>query len=262
MRLLLENRIFEPMKLHLDNQRYIDTSEPLDLAIPLVNSDENPTAWYVEPPVFEPVRTENYTGSIKEGGNVNFRNISFNPHGHGTHTECLGHITQQVHSVNQVLTTFFFEAELVSILPRRVAQKNGEIDFVITPDQIDLKKFKGKALVIRTLPNDASKNSRQYSSSNPPYFDVSCVKKLLAAGVEHLLIDLPSVDRESDNGKLVFHHAFWEVPKNPNFKRTITELIYVDNSILDGNYILNLQMAAFNNDAAPSRPVLYKIASS
>jgi len=249
------------MKLHLDDNKYIDTSEPLDLAIPLVNSEENPTAWYVEAPVFEPVRTKNYTGSIQEGGSVNFRNILFNPHGHGTHTECLGHITKQVHSVNQVLTTFFFNAELISVLPRRVVQKNGDIDFVISADQIDLSNFKGEALVIRTLPNDASKMSRKYSSNNPPYLDVACVKKFIKAGVEHLLIDLPSVDRESDEGKLVFHHAFWEVPKNPNFKRTITELIYVDNTIVDGHYVLNLQMAAFNNDAAPSRPVLYEITS-
>ena len=249
------------MKLYLNDNKYIDTSEPIDLAIPLVNSEENPTAWYVNAPVFDPVMTENYTGSIKEGGSVNFRNILFNPHGHGTHTECLGHITKQVHSVNQVLTTYFFDAELVSVLPRRIVQKTGDIDFVITADQVDLSNFDGKALLIRTLPNNASKTRRQYSSSNPPYLDVACVKKFIQAGVEHLLIDLPSVDRESDEGKLVFHHAFWEVPENPNFNRTITELIYVDNSIEDGQYILNLQMAAFNNDAAPSRPVLYRIAS-
>ena len=249
------------MKLYLNDNKYIDTSEPIDLAIPLVNSEENPTAWYVNAPVFDPVMTENYTGSIKEGGSVNFRNILFNPHGHGTHTECLGHITKQVHSVNQVLTTYFFDAELVSVLPRRIVQKTGDIDFVIPADQVDLSNFDGKALLIRTLPNNASKTRRQYSSSNPPYLDVACVKKFIQAGVEHLLIDLPSVDRESDEGKLVFHHAFWEVPENPNFNRTITELIYVDNAITDGQYILNLQMAAFNNDAAPSRPVLYRIAS-
>ena len=96
------------MKLHLDDTTYIDTNEPLDLSIPLVNSEENPTAWYVEAPKFEVVRTENYIGSVQEGGSVNFRNVFFNPHGHGTHTECLGHITKQVHSVNTVLSTYFF----------------------------------------------------------------------------------------------------------------------------------------------------------
>jgi hypothetical protein len=69
---------------------------------------------------------------------------------------------------------------------------------------------------------------------------------------------MPSVDRESDEGKLAFHHAFWNVPENPNDK-TITELIYVNDEITDGLYILEMQMAPFENDASPSRPVLYKI---
>ena len=71
--------------------------------------------------------------------------------------------------------------------------------------------------------------------------------------------DRPSVDRESDGGELVFHHAFWEVPQNPNFERTITEFIFVNRQIEDGDYILELQLAPFANDASPSRPVLYKI---
>ena len=249
------------MNFFIDETHYIDTKEPLDISIALSASDENPRAWYVDPPRMEPVRTERYTGSVKEGGAVNFRNIEFNPHGHGTHTECLGHITREVHSVNKVLTNFFFKARLVSILPKRVTRENGEIDFVIGPDQIDLTGFEGEALVVRSLPNVGKKLHTNYSNSNPPYFDLRCVDKLLKANIDHLLIDLPSVDRENDGGTLVFHHAFWEVPQRPNFKRTITELIFVDNSIDDGDYILEIQMAPFQNDASPSRPVLYKLKS-
>ena len=40
---------------------------------------------------------------------------------------------------------------------------------------------------------------------------------------------------------------------------TITEFIYVTNEIFDGDYLLNLQFAPFENDAAPSRPVLIRI---
>jgi kynurenine formamidase len=117
----------------------------------------------------------------------------------------------------------------------------------------------GEAVIIRTLPNSLNKKSINYSSTNPIYFDVACVKKIIDSGVKHLLIDLPSVDRENDNGELLFHHAFWEVPENPNFERTITEMIFVDDSVLDGEYILNFQVAPFDNDASPSRPVLYAI---
>ena len=85
------------------------------------------------------------------------------------------------------------------------------------------------------------------------------------SGIQHLLIDLPSVDREEDEGKLLAHKAFWNVKdvntlnEDARLNCTITELIYVDNAILDGSYILNLQIASFENDASPSKPVLYKI---
>lgn len=247
------------MKFYIDDTTYIDTNKPLDISIPLSDSEKNPRAWYVEPPRMEPVRTEHYTGSVKEGGSVNFRDIYFNPHGHGTHTECLGHITREVHSVNNVLTNFFFKARVVSILPKRVTQENNDVDFIIGPDQINLESYDVEALIVRSLPNDGTKLQTNYSSTNPPYFDIRCVDKLLNAGIDHLLIDLPSVDRESDGGALLFHHAFWEVPQRPSFKRTITEMIFVDNSIEDGDYILEIQMAPFHNDASPSRPVLYEI---
>jgi kynurenine formamidase len=247
------------MKLYLDDIHYINTDEPIDISIPLSDSAKNPKAWYVDQPKFEPVRTENYVGSIKEGGNVNFRNIQFNPHGHGTHTECLGHITPEIYSVNYTLKNFFFRASLRTIKPDQKMNEDGELDFIITREQLDLKDIKSEALIIRTLPNTQDKRSMNYSSKNPTYLDVLCAKKIYQAGIQHFLIDLPSVDRENDNGELAFHHAFWEVPENPNHERTITEFIFVDNSILDGEYILNIQMAPFENDASPSRPVLYKL---
>jgi hypothetical protein len=72
------------------------------------------------------------------------------------------------------------------------------------------------------------------------------------------LVDIPSVDKEIDGGALAFHHAFWNVPEQPITNRTITELIYVPNEVEDGHYILELQLSNFDNDAAPSRPLLYK----
>lgn len=245
-------------RLYIDQNFFIDLQNPLDISIPLRADSKNPRAWYVDVPRFEPVRTEHYTGSVQEGGAVNFRDIYFNPHGHGTHTECLGHITREVYSINDVLNRFFFSAQVVSILPKR-REFQGKIDFVITRDQLEKLQIDSEALIIRTLPNDLGKKNKNYSNSNPPYLDVACAKWMLEKGVKHLLVDLPSVDREEDGGELAFHHQFWEVPEKPNFERTITELIFVRNEIKDGKYIMNLQTAPFVNDAAPSRPVLYAI---
>jgi hypothetical protein len=43
------------MKLFLDANSFIETSNPLDISIPMVASEENLSAWYVDPPVIEPV---------------------------------------------------------------------------------------------------------------------------------------------------------------------------------------------------------------
>lgn len=246
------------MKLTIDKGGFINTDEPLDISLPLSNDDRNPRAWYVTEPVFEPVRTDHYVGSVKEGGSVNFRNIFFNPHGHGTHTECLGHITKEVHSINNTLSTFWFKALLMTVEPS-IVENNGVTDRVIYPEVFNELPVGFDALIIRTLPNNDEKKHMNYSQSNPCYFDVDCADVMMKKGIKHLLVDLPSVDRESDGGELAFHHRFWEVPESPNFERTITELIFVNDTIVDGTYILNLQVAPFENDASPCRPVLYEI---
>ena len=250
------------MRLHLNPQQFIETDQPLDISMPLRADEKNVRAWYVDPPRFEPVRANGFIGSVEEGGAVNFRDVYFNPHGHGTHTECLGHITKEVYSINELLKSYFCKAQLITVEPeKKVDSITGEMDLVITNEQLESIPFETdiEALIIRTLPNDASKCGQDYSATNPAYLAIECIKTINQLNITHLLIDLPSVDRESDGGELAFHHAFWGVPDKPNFQRTITELIYVTNSISDGMYILELQVAPFANDASPSRPVLYAI---
>ena len=101
-----------------------------------------------------------------------------------------------------------------------------------------------------------------YSSSNPPYIEAASAAWMREQNIKHLLLDLPSVDREEDGGALAAHKAFWNYPENPRMDATITELIYAPDSIPDGYYLLNLQIAPFENDASPSRPVLYQIEKS
>jgi kynurenine formamidase len=114
-------------------------------------------------------------------------------------------------------------------------------------------------LIIRTLPNNPTKLTRQYSGTNPPYLDPEAANWMVEKGIEHLLLDVPSVDREDDGGKLSAHHAFWQYPHNTRLECTITELIYVPASVPDGNYFLNIQIASFENDASPSKPLIFKI---
>jgi kynurenine formamidase len=219
----------------------------------------------------EPVRTEQFLGSVAEGGAVNFRDVYFNPHGHGTHTENVGHIVDTDFPVVRSLDSSCYMAKLISVeLSQDVSQdaKQGSTkdvsqdasqDWVVSEESLEGFDLNVEALIIRTKPNDHSKTNRQYSGTNFPYLTLGAMQRIVDAGVQHLLIDLPSVDREEDGGALAAHHLFWNVPAEPNFQKTITELIYVPNEISDGNYVLNLQVSNFANDAAPSRPMLFDL---
>ncbi|WP_424495171.1 cyclase family protein [Salinimicrobium sp. GXAS 041] len=241
---------------HNNQQYHIDLSKPLDISLSLRGDGANPVAWYLKAPRIEPVTEGNWTGKVSKGASTNFNNIYFNPHGHGTHTECVGHITPEFHSINAALKTFFFKAKVISVEP----QPKGE-DQVITRSQLEkiFSRNEAEALIIRTLPNSIAKRSKQYSHTNWPYLEETAAKYIRECGIEHLLIDQPSIDKEKDDGKLLAHKAFWDYPKNTRFNSTISELIYVPAKVVDGIYFLNLQVASFENDAAPSKPVLYKI---
>lgn len=234
----------------------VDLHRPLDISLSLRGDNRNPLAWQVKHPVISPARFGERIYSVSQGASVNFNNIEFNPHAHGTHTECIGHITGEFRSINETLKNFFFKARLISVDPVQF-----EDDFIIQKKQLEkfLRKGEVEALVIRTLPNTVAKRSKQYANTNWPYLEEEAAKYIRECGIEHLLIDLPSVDREEDQGKLLAHKAFWGYPKNNRNNATITELIYVPSKVEDGLYLLNLQIASFENDAAPSKPVLYAI---
>lgn len=244
--------------VQIENSSYtIDLSKPLDISLPLKFSENNPIAWNLKAPKKEPVIFGDWIGSVAKGAPTNFNNIYFNPHAHGTHTECVGHITEEFHSINDCLKTFFFMAEVITIQPQKIKD-----DFVITKEQlVDVLPNKTEAVVLRTLPNSKVKCTQKYSETNPPYLNVEAAIYMREIGVKHLLIDLPSVDKEVDAGQLLSHNAFWNTAGNIRFDVTITELIFVPNTIKDGSYILNLQIASFHNDATPSKPVLYKLNS-
>jgi kynurenine formamidase len=236
------------------NGKRPDVTGGIDLSIP-VAAHNGPLAWYLNPPLVTPVQADGFIGSVEQGGAVNFNNILFNPHGHGTHTETLGHVLPEIYSVHHIQIPLLIPALLISVTP----VKQGSDEVLLPADFIGIPMGVYKALIVRTLVNSEEKKSRKWSGTNPPYFTGEAMQRIVDAGIEHLLTDLPSVDKEEDGGKLLAHKTFWQIPHAPAKGNTITELIFVPDSLPDGEYLLNLQIAAFVNDAAPSRPVLYPV---
>ncbi len=245
-------------ELHWRGERWqIDWTQPIDLSIPLRPGMENVNCFYAPPPVAHPIIAGDFVGDTRQGGAVNFFRVCFTPHGNGTHTECVGHISQKRFSLNQSLRQFHFVARLVSIYPQKLV--NG--DRIIDRDQLAplLRDGPYPALIMRTLPNDELKLRTNYSGTNPPYLTAAAMELIVQYGVGHLLVDLPSVDREADGGELTAHRVFWKYPEQIREKATITELIYVPESVNDGLYLLNLQITALELDASPSKPVIYPL---
>jgi kynurenine formamidase len=247
----------------------VDFAAPIDISLPVcglnARAGDNPNAFFVDEPVFAALEEGGFVGAVARGGAYNCEVIMLTPHGNGTHTECIGHITRERVSIHQVLRQFHCFARLFSVEPTLAA--NG--DHIVTAEQLQpvLADFSPhQALIVRTLPNDESKRTRRYSGANPPYLHPAAAALCAAHGVQHLLLDLPSLDKEDDGGLLAAHHAFWKVEKhtsqdfsNARWEATITELVFVPNDALDGSYLLNLQIASLETDASPSKPVLYKL---
>jgi len=249
------------MKIQLEHQGktyQCDTSLPIDISIPLKAGMETVNCFYAPFMDISPVMAGDFIGSTEKGGLVNFMNVRFNPHGNGTHTECVGHISKEKHTINQCLNKFWHSATLISVYPEKIGG-----DRIITKERIQdiipANHFDAKAIIIRTYPNHIDKMKQHHSGANPPYVQDDAIHYLNQLGFEHLLIDLPSVDREEDGGALLSHKAFWSYPDQPQVHKTITELVYIPDQIKDGNYLLNIQIASFELDASPSKPILYHL---
>jgi kynurenine formamidase len=247
-----------------------------DLSLPLRFNEAQPAFFGAARASEQPLVAGSFVGDVRQGGSCNCSVHTLVPHCNGTHTECVGHITQERLSVRELATRHLSAALLVSITPApaaAVTEQNEPAplpgDHVIT--QAALQEALGtatltdyRALVVRTRPNDASKRSRNYDGDPPPaYFTVAAMRWIVEQGIDTLVVDLPSIDRAQDGGRLAAHRMFWGLPPGGSSvamatrpQATITELAFIDDSIADGPYLLNLQVAPFQSDAAPSRPIL------
>jgi kynurenine formamidase len=257
----------------------VDLSSPVDLAIPLQFPGPQPRFFAERPVVAEPLRAGSYTGEVASGASCNCGVYTLAPHCHGTHTECVGHLTDDGTPVSGLTPVAPALALLVTVCAEpfgaAAGQSTGrhdEADLVLSLASLEGAAARWTndpwtALVVRTLPNDPSKRGRTYAGDCPaPYFTPDAMRWVVAREVDSLVVDLPSLDRADDGGTLAAHRLFWGLPPGARDAREaqrgralVTELAYVPQSAPDGLYLLELHVPAFGADAAPSRPVLYPV---
>lgn len=253
------------------------TEEAEDIAIVQRFDDAQPNAFGLADAVATTVAGEGWALSVEDGAPVNCDTVTLTPHANGTHTESVRHITADGPFLPDVLRETLMVARLVTIplMPRgevageRYLGTSEAHDQVIAAEMLRARlpdsgqtppDQRPQAVIVRHLPNTADKPARRWAGTNPPYFTEDAIRLLRDRGFQHLLVDLPSVDREVDDGAVAAHRAWWNLPAvgssagDPPSQRTITELVWVPDRIPDGLYLLELQAPAFALDAAPSRP--------
>ncbi len=247
-------------------ERQVDLGAGTSLAIPIDRNGQHPRFFVDRQVRFEPLAIGNFTGRVATGGSCNAEIITFIPHCHGTHTEGAGHITGSAEAVQDALGCGLIPAALISVTPtRKHAETAVGAGPVITAAALDWPQGV-QALIIRTIPNDPAKCRRDYGASPPyPLLSADAMSKLAEAGIEHLLIDTPSVDAADDGGHLRQHRCFWgmgtghERPAETRAACTITEMIYVPDALADGLFLLSLGVSALRGDASPSTPVVFPV---
>lgn len=257
-----------------------DLSAPIDLAITLQFPGPQPLFFAGEPARGAPLGMAGFTGTVASGASCNCGLYTVAPHCHGTHTECVGHVTDDATMLAELTPAPPALAVLVSVRPEPLgsamaiapAAAHAPTDPVITRGMLAGAASRWvrdpwTALAVRTLPNEPGKRHRHYEGSCPaPYFTTDAMHWVVERGVTSLVVDLPSLDRADDGGLLAAHRVFWGLPAGALDARLarrgralVTELAYVPDHVPDGLYLLDLQVPAFAADAAPSRPVLYPV---
>ncbi len=265
------------LAIQISNQLYqVDTEQPIDLSIPLYFNGEQPNAYSAPPAAAKTFETGSFIADTRRGGSCNVEEYRLIPHCNGTHTECVGHIALERISIHSVLKNTFIPSTLITVSPIDATDTNEACrpnakagDLLLTKAALEriLRNANSgflEGLIIRTLPNESSKKHRKYGEPPPPYFTIAAMQFINGLDVQHLLVDVPSVDRTADEGRMTGHHVFWNVPvgshrvaPDNHSLKTITEMIFVPNEVEDGSYLLNLQIPGFVADAAPSRPLIF-----
>jgi kynurenine formamidase len=232
-------------------------NDPVDLTIPFLNNASGPNCFHAPKFATSPLVSGNFIGSRDAGSPVNFYDVKINPHGNGTHTECVGHISDEKIYIKDVNPIGLHFSQLISVTPTK--KENG--DLVITKKHFEDIDFTQniKCLLLRTLPNKEEKLTKNYSNTNPPYLESNAIEFINSLAIDHFILDLPSIDKELDGGAMLSHKTFWSYNEVIDKKKTITEMVFIPNKVKDGLFLCSINAIPFELDAAPSKVLIYPL---
>lgn len=249
----------------------VDFAAAVSLALELDFNRPHPRHFGAPPATSEAFRVGSFEGDVTRGASCNCRRVTLIPHCNGTHTESASHLTVEQRPLHSFVPKAPLSALLLTV---RATPAGEEEDSVPAPQPGDRLITRGgllqawsayaavrpRALVLRT--------GTDWQEQAPPFLSRQLVTELIARGVEHLVTDLPSVDRLADEGRLTAHRLFFGLP--PGSTRlaeatrataTVTELARIPAHLADGPCAVQLQMPDWSGDAVPCRPLYLPLRS-
>jgi arylformamidase len=253
-----------------------DLQRPADLSLPLDFTGPQPRHFGAPRASSRPFESGAFKGAVERGASCNCELITLIPHCNGTHTECAGHLTRERLDAYRLAPAGPAAALLLSVTPEEAGAKNSEPepqpgDLLITrralrrawPERLP---FAPQVLVVRTLPNTPEKRARDYGGHTPAYLSREAAEFIVGRGIDHLIVDTPSIDRARDDGRLTAHRVFFGLPRAATAlsaamraNATITELAFIPDTVADGAGLVQLQVPPLCGDAVPSRPLWYTL---
>jgi len=247
--------------------------EALSLARVLDFGAPHPRVFGAPPATTTPFVAGAFNGEVARGASCNCRAVHLVPHCNGTHTESVAHLTVESLRLTDLVPLEPLPAVVVSVRPV-AAQQSGETadppplpgDRLVTATQIDrgwpaawpADLPSPRVLVLRTGVHDGDDVA--------PYLSLEAARRIVERGIDHVVVELPSVDRAEDEGRLAGHRILFGLP--PGSTRladaarphaTVTELAQVPATCPDGPCAVQLQLTPWTGDAVPSRPVLFPL---
>jgi arylformamidase len=237
----------------------------VSLALTLDFGKDHPRHFGSPPATSTPFTSGSFEGAVAVGASCNCQRISLVPHCNGTHTESASHLTIQQQSLQDIVPHGPVSALLLTVQPRlhtdtaesSLPAAQGADRLVTRAGLLDAWHAGGpspRALLLRT--------GTSWNDPAPPFLSQQLAQELVARGIEHLVTDLPSVDRLEDEGRLTAHRIFFGLPPRSTelaaaarAQCTITELATFPAGLADGPCAVQLQIPAFSGDAVPSRPL-------
>lgn len=173
--------------------------------------DKLPSAFYLSKFTSQPAVVGSFVGDTQKGGSCNVPIYTFTPH-NLTHVETPSHIKHGAKNLKDYPPGFFTDIAHVVNLTTEDFPNN-----YILPQHLPEQLHPICSSFIFKTSASEENPAKNYSGTDPLSFHPDTMREIVSRWprVKMILIDLPSVDKEDDGGKLLAHRNFFGLDDSP-----------------------------------------------